>query len=194
MNPDQNINTPKPMSKSGQLLFGLILIAGYTAAFYFLIWPNFSKSLQTFNWSPTQAEVTELRRVTYWDDVKQPSNEWEIRGNSEGWEFELILTYSYTIDGTRYEGQNVRWSQALDEKEDFSIYRGSSLADALRLEKKYKNNSELTVYYNPDNTSEALLKKGPSLKQWLVQIALLIIPLLGLLMVFMAFKKPVHAI
>lgn len=189
METTQNPDAPKTMSRGGRLLFGLILLLGYAAAFYFLIWPDFNKSLSTYQWKPVAGKVIDLNTITHWGSSVLANDDWSVRTEGEDWEFELRMTYQYIIDDETYNGSRVRWKLNLDEYKDLSLYKGAALHRALNLADRYKLQSDVQVFYNPDNPQEAVLFRGPGIKQILIQLALLVIPILGILLIAGSFKR-----
>jgi hypothetical protein len=189
MESTQNPNAPKTMSRGGQLLFGLILLIGYSVAFYFLIWPGFNKSLTTYQWKPITGKVVDYNTITHWGSSVMYNDDWSVRTEADDWEFELRMTYQYIVDGLEFEGSQVRWKLVMDDYKDLALYKGPALHRALKLVNKYKVQSDVQVYYNPDNPEEAVLFRGPGIKQVLIQLALLVIPFLGILLIAGSFKR-----
>lgn len=87
-------------------------------------------------WPTTTGELTQV--------------ETKISHNSESSSREIVVNYSYTVNGQRYEGKVIHPS-----------YTNSSVEQANHLlEAKLAPGKAVTVYYHPSNPSRAMLSTG----------------------------------
>ena len=89
----------------------------------------------------------------------------------------LNVRYEYNVDGTTYQGDKVSFSS---EKNCNSWSKNA--------DQDYPKGEEITVYYNPDNPSEAVLNNGLSGVPFST-CCFFAFPMVGLIMLFVMTKE-----
>lgn len=184
----QELNKPnKPATEDeikGRLIFGPIMIAIGIALLLFWSYPKIKKSNEIKSWKQTQGTITEAIIVAHRDGTdcvlgrKSP----ERYANDEGVKFRVEIEYIYLVDSIEYSSRKRHILQQKDE--------GSSKYKRAVLERKnYLKNNKVTVFYNPADPEEALLKKGLGLMQWTIVIIPGFLPIIGILLLISALVQ-----
>lgn len=129
---------------NGLLILGLLLVA---FGIYFLILGN-----QTLRWTAVTGDLTNVMVVRLLDTNTGRTG----AANSLDTRYILRLDYRYKVDGSTYFSS--RYSIGKGDSASKSFYTREKAEEVAR--KKYKGIKELTVYYDPDDPAEAVLKTG----------------------------------
>lgn len=97
--------------------------------------------------------------------------------------YEPKITYSYSVNGAEYSSDKI----------SFSRTRFVIQSDAQEVIEKYSTGTNVTVYYNPDNPSEAVLEPGIQNSGGMIcgTIGAVVFIILGALIVLGVIKKQI---
>lgn len=125
--------------------------AGYTL-FVFLVWliirdrQRFLEAWRSRNWKPVKARVTDVKDQTYeLDGVCEYSGAYVTTNTAR------FYTFSYSIAGTKYESRH--YSFEGDDKSSMPCFHAGD---------------EVTIYHDPRQPSESVVKRGLSLQMLFV--------------------------
>ena len=122
-----------------------------------------NKGMQSENWDKGTATITSSeikkteRRSKDPQGFTQTSTSYSVR-----------VKYSYTVEGSNYEGNTI----------GFGTMSHNEKSDAQEELKSYPNGKKIDVYYDPENPSDSVLKKGVFWPMYIV-IAVSVIMLIG---------------
>lgn len=117
-------------------------------------------------WPSTEGEIVDTR-IRIWSPVRATFEEQRLKGDIT--EYYPQVEYRWTVDGTAYEGKRYKLGTTHDK------YRDRDQAQAAA--RRFVAGEPITVYYDPDAPSQAVI--DPS-KDW---FALFVPSVLGLLFV-----------
>lgn len=137
----------------------LCIIAG-GACFWFGL-QRYRKGSATYKWPQAPGEIlsSEVER--------QVSEDMDFRGIPS---FHPKISYTYTVNGRNYTSDQV---SILDHG------TGDPKGHARKLVQKYRVNKKVKVYYNPQDSSDAILEPGISPGCYLMMISGLFFILVG---------------
>jgi hypothetical protein len=124
------MDTASSVSPITQLFMGVLILALGFALVKMVLKTRTSK-----DWANTVGTIIESRI--------------EVQKDSEGQTDHPIVAYEYTVNGQLFRSQQI----------DFGG-EGSGGTGAKSLVKKYPSGKSVTVYYNPNNPSEAVLERS----------------------------------
>jgi hypothetical protein len=136
-----SISRPARRSSPGRLL--LLALAMFAVGIILAVWGGRQvfEAYNSKNWPTTEGTITSSyvhkREGSPSDKNKQPT-------------YHVKINYEYTVDGTRYTGERIRFTDNADRGRD----KAKGLAD------EYFADQTVTVYYNPEDPGIAILKPG----------------------------------
>ncbi|BDX38198.1 hypothetical protein CYCD_15530 [Tenuifilaceae bacterium CYCD] len=144
----------KPLTKSGMLIIILASLAGLFLTYFAT--NNAIDAHSTKSWPTTEGTiiVSEVTRSS---------------------RYVPHIVYTYTIDTLDYTSEKIGLT-------NYAQYKRES--DAKVESDKYPVNSKVTVYYNPNNAEEAILKpgiKGEHILMFSIGLIIFLAPLIGLI-------------
>ena len=92
--------------------------------------------------------------------------------------YSVRVTYAYTVEGNNYEGNTV----------GFGTVSHNERSDAQEELKSYPKGKSIDVYYDPENPSDSVLKKGVFWPMYIV-IAIMLVILIGSIWASFALTK-----
>lgn len=123
----------------GTFIIGIVfIVTGYFVAFYFGK-PELEEAKASQNWPATKGMI-ERSEV-----VRQYSNRKTM--------YSADVVYSYTVEGQKYESNQVRFGGDV---------RSSSSSSAYKTSRGYPKGKTVDVYYNPKEPAVAVLEAGPN--------------------------------
>lgn len=157
----------------GRLIFAPIMLIGGIVIFMFASYPKLQKARATKSWEQVEGKVTDVWIIAHkkGHSMVNQNNPERYRGK-EGVKFRLGLTYTYTVD----QIYTSRSQYLLQSKTDG--YKKYSIVEFKR--NHYLSNPDVTVYYNPDNPGESLLRTGVKAVDWLMLVSPLLAVFIGL--------------
>lgn len=154
-------------SKSG-LFFGFIIFLGLGILMLYF-WSNSMKSIkESKSWPSVKGKV-----VSSTIDVRQTESNGKMIDM-----FYPKVRYGYFVSGTQF----------YNDKISFGDYGTNKRRDARKVCNKYPENSEVTVYYNPMNPKNSVLKRSGGLGNF-ISLAVGILFTLGGILLFVTFIK-----
>lgn len=147
------------------LLIGLGLFIGGCIATWFLSIKPIAKTLDARDWPAVPCKII--------------SAELEAHTDSDGTSYTFEIDYEYTYDGKTYKS----------DKYAFIVRPKSGRKLALKIVNEYKQNQNPVCYVNPENPSEAVLKRGVH-RGLLFAIFPLVLVSLGLLVIVSQLAPP----
>lgn len=183
--PLQRIKNNKPPTKDeikGRLIFGPLMIIGGILLILFASYPKLQKAKETKSWEQTPGKIVETRIVAHKDGhERMHSTDLHRYSSEEGNKFRVDIKYTYMVDTTWYTNNRKDLMQSKNEGTP-KLRRAKSKA------KNYEKYNEVTVFYNPKNPQEALLRPGLGIGQWLLVVSPLIMLIVGLPLFFSGLK------
>ena len=132
-----------------------------------------NKGMQSENWDKGTATITSSRIE------KKESRSKDAQGFTKtSTSYSVRVEYTYTVKGSNYEGNTV----------GFGIISHNERSDAQEELKSYPKGKTIDVYYDPENPSDSVLKKGVFWPMYIV-IAVMVIILLGSIWASFALTK-----
>lgn len=174
----------KELGAKGRIIFGLIMIALGTAIFIFASLPKLQKAKETRTWSKTEGEIIEVQMVAHHnghDEVLGRKNP-ERYMNDENVKFRIETRYTYQVNDAAYSSKKRHLMQQKSDGD--SKYRRAELR-----KNYYMNHRDVTVYYNPEDPNEALLRVGLRPGSWLLVVSPLFMALIGVLLLLSVFRS-----
>jgi len=146
--------------------FGSIIFLGFG------LWA-INKGMQSEDWDKGTATVLKS------NIEKSESKSKDARGFTRtSTSYSVRVTYSYTVEGNNYEGNTV----------GFGTMSHNERSDAQEELKSYPQGKTIDVYYNPENPSDSVLKKGVFWPMYIV-IAIMLVILIGSIWASFALTK-----
>lgn len=132
-----------------------------------------NKGMQSENWDKETATIisSEIER-------KQSSSKGPQGVTKTSTSYSVRVKYSYTVEGSNYEGNTV----------GFGTMSHNEKSDAQEELKSYPKGKTIDVYYDPENPSDSVLKKGVFWPMYIV-IAVSVITLIGSIWASFALPK-----
>jgi hypothetical protein len=122
-----------------------------------------NKGMQSENWDKGTATITSS------EIEKTESRSKDVQGFTRtSTSFSVRVTYAYTVEGSNYEGNTV----------GFGTMSHNERSDAQEELKFYPKGKTIEVYYDPENPSDSVLKKGVFWPMY-IMISIMIIILIG---------------
>jgi hypothetical protein len=129
--------------------------------------------MQSENWDKGTATVTSS------EIEKKESRSKDAQGFTRtSKSYSVRVQYAYTVEGSNYEGNTV----------GFGTMSHNERSDAQEELKSYPKGKTIDVYYDPENPSDSVLKKGVFWPMYIV-IAVMVIILLGSIWASFALTK-----
>ena len=136
--------------------FGSIIFLGFG------LWA-INKGMQSENWDKGTATITSS------EIEKKESRSKDAQGFTRtSTSYSVRVQYAYTVEGSSYEGNTI----------GFGIMSHNEKSDAQEELKSYPNGKTIDVYYDPENPSDSVLKKGVFWPMYIV-IVIMVIILIG---------------
>jgi hypothetical protein len=122
-----------------------------------------NKGIQSENWDKGTATITSS------EIEKTESRSKDAQGFTQtSTSYSVRVTYAYTVEGNNYEGNTV----------GFGTMSHNERSDAQEELKSYPQGKSIDVYYDPENPSDSVLKKGVFWPMYIV-IVVMVIMLIG---------------
>ena len=132
-----------------------------------------NKGMQSENWDKGTATVTSS------EIEKKESRSKDAQGFTRtSTSFSVRVQYTYTVEGSSYEGNTI----------GFGTMSHNEKSDAQEELKSYPKGKTIVVYYDPENPSDSVLKKGVFWPMYIV-IAVMVIVLIGSIWASFALTK-----
>jgi hypothetical protein len=132
-----------------------------------------NKGMQSENWDKGTAAITSS------EIEKTESRSKDAQGFTRtSTSFSVRVTYAYTVEGSNYEGNTV----------GFGTISHNERSDAQEELKSYPKGKTIEVYYDPENPSDSVLKKGVFWPMY-IMISIMIIILIGSIWASFALPK-----
>ena len=132
-----------------------------------------NKGMQSENWDKGTATITSS------EIEKTESRSKDAQGFTRtSTSFSVRVTYAYTVEGSNYEGNTV----------GFGTMSHNERSDAQEELKSYPKGKTIEVYYDPENPSDSVLKKGVFWPMY-IMISIMIIILIGSIWASFALPK-----
>ena len=132
-----------------------------------------NKGMQSENWDKGTATITSS------EIEKTESRSKDAQGFTRtSTSFSVRVTYAYTVEGSNYEGNTV----------GFGTMSHNERSDAQEELKSYPKGKTIDVYYDPENPSDSVLKKGVFWPMY-IMISIMIIILIGSIWASFALPK-----
>lgn len=128
----------------------LILLASY----------GLMRGIPTTKWPSTKGEV-----------LYASVQEKYVR-HDDSYDYSASIAYSYTVNGIQYKGSVIQ--RGLGEQ-----LKNTKFLNAFYTARKFSKGTLITVFYEPENPTEAVIKRGPDLATYIVLIVGLIFIVLG---------------
>ena len=119
--------------------------------------------MQSENWDKGTATITSSEIEKTERRSKDPQG-----FNQTSTSYSVRVKYSYTVEGSNYEGNTI----------GFGTMSHNEKSDAQEELKSYPKGKKIDVYYDPENPSDSVLKKGVFWPMYIV-IAVSVIMLIG---------------
>ena len=146
--------------------FGSIIFLGFG------LWA-INKGMQSENWDKGTATITSS------GIEKKESRSKDAQGFTRtSTSFSVRVTYAYTVEGSNFEGNTV----------GFGTMSHNERSDAQEELKSYPKGKTIEVYYDPENPSDSVLKKGVFWPMY-IMISIMIIILIGSIWASFALPK-----
>jgi hypothetical protein len=125
-------------------LFSLVfLVLGAAVTWYG--WGELRKARESVNWPTAPGKVLSSEVVDAGEDNMQ---------------FDAAITYAYRVEGETRRNDQVALGQ----------WATSDVKPVRRLVREFPEGASITVYYNPDDPAEAVLKTGPTFQSWMIPV------------------------
>ena len=132
-----------------------------------------NKGMQSENWDKGTATITSS------EIEKTESRSKDAQGFTRtSTSFSVRVTYAFTVEGSNYEGNTV----------GFGTMSHNERSDAQEELKSYPKGKTIEVYYDPENPSDSVLKKGVFWPMY-IMISIMIIILIGSIWASFALPK-----
>jgi hypothetical protein len=132
-----------------------------------------NKGIQSENWDKGTATITSS------EIEKTESRSKDAQGFTQtSTSYSVRVTYAYTVEGNNYEGNTV----------GFGTMSHNERSDAQEELKSYPQGKSIDVYYDPENPSDSVLKKGVFWPMYIV-IVVMVIMLIGSIWASFALTK-----
>jgi hypothetical protein len=132
-----------------------------------------NKGIQSENWDKGTATITSS------EIEKTESRSKDAQGFTQtSTSYSVRVTYAYTVEGNNYEGNTV----------GFGTMSHNERTDAQEELKSYPQGKSIDVYYDPENPSDSVLKKGVFWPMYIV-IVVMVIMLIGSIWASFALTK-----
>jgi hypothetical protein len=132
-----------------------------------------NKGIQSENWDKGTATITSS------EIEKTESRSKDAQGLTQtSTSYSVRVTYAYTVEGNNYEGNTV----------GFGTMSHNERTDAQEELKSYPQGKSIDVYYDPENPSDSVLKKGVFWPMYIV-IVVMVIMLIGSIWASFALTK-----
>ena len=132
-----------------------------------------NKGMQSENWDKGTATITSS------EIEKTESRSKDAQGFTRtSTSFSVRVTYAYTVEGSNYEGNTV----------GFGTMSHNERSDAQEELKSYPKGKTIEVYYDPENPSDSVIKKGVFWPMY-IMISINIIILIGSIWASFALPK-----
>ena len=132
-----------------------------------------NKGMQSENWDKGTATITSS------EIEKTESRSKDAQGFTRtSTSFSVRVTYAYIVEGSNYEGNTV----------GFGTMSHNERSDAQEELKSYPKGKTIEVYYDPENPSDSVLKKGVFWPMY-IMISIMIIILIGSIWASFALPK-----
>ena len=132
-----------------------------------------NKGMQSENWDKGTATITSSEIEKTERRSKDPQG-----FNQTSTSYSVRVKYSYTVEGSNYEGNTI----------GFGTMSHNEKSDAQEELKSYPKGKKIDVYYDPENPSDSVLKKGVFWPMYIV-IAVSVIMLIGSIWASFALTK-----
>ena len=132
-----------------------------------------NKGMQSENWDKGTATITSSEIEKTERRSKDPQG-----FNQTSTSYSVRVKYSYTVEGSNYEGNTI----------GFGTMSHNEKSDAQEELKSYLKGKKIDVYYDPENPSDSVLKKGVFWPMYIV-IAVSVIMLIGSIWASFALTK-----
>ena len=132
-----------------------------------------NKGMQSENWDKGTATITSSEIEKTERRSKDPQG-----FNQTSTSYSVRVKYSYTVEGSNYEGNTI----------GFGTMSHNEKSDAQEELKSYPKGKKIDVYYDPENPSDSVLKKGVFWPMYIV-IAVSVITLIGSIWASFALTK-----
>ncbi|OUT62386.1 MAG: hypothetical protein CBB71_02230 [Rhodopirellula sp. TMED11] len=132
------------IAKAVMLMFGRLMPLIFFVVGVVVLWSgvnNYQRGNASESWPTVQGTVLDATIR----DVRSSNSNGPSRTS-----YAVHLDYEYEVDGTVYEGDQVRFGAMMHNE------RSGALAE----QKKYATDSPVSVHYNPEDASEAVLVAG----------------------------------
>jgi len=178
----KNSKPPTKEEIKGRLIFGPIMILLGLAIIIFASYPKLQKARDTKKWAQTQGQITDAWIVAHKDGFAKPNQRnHESNAREEGNKFRIAIEYTYTVNDVSYSCKKRDLMQS--DKEGVA-----KLRKARKIKENYLTNPNVTVFYNPENPKQALLKTGLNPTQWLLVVSPLILLIVGFPITYSGIK------
>ena len=132
-----------------------------------------NKGIESENWDKGTATITSS------EIEKTESRSKDAQGFTQtSTSYSVRVTYAYTVEGNNYEGNTV----------GFGTMSHNERTDAQEELKSYPQGKSIDVYYDPENPSDSVLKKGVFWPMYIV-IVVMVIMLIGSIWASFALTK-----
>ena len=132
-----------------------------------------NKGIQSENWDKGTATITSS------EIEKTESRSKDAQGFTQtSTSYSVRVTYAYTVEGNNYEGNTV----------GFGTMSHNERTDAQEELKSYPQGKSIDVYYDPENPSDSVLKKGVFWPMYIL-IAIMLVILVGSIWASFALTK-----
>lgn len=181
----KNKKVPSKSEIKGRLIFGPIMIVGGIILILFATMPKLEKAKETKSWPTTQGKVTSTWITAHKDGHdKRNRAHMEHYSSDEGNKFRVDFIYEYTVNNENYSCSKRDLMQS--KKEGYGKYRRATR------KMNQLQNSDVLVFYNPNDPNEALLKPGLSALNWLLVVSPIMLILIGLPIAFNGIKHTIN--
>lgn len=132
-----------------------------------------NKGMQSENWDKGTATITSS------EIEKTESKSKDAQGFTQtSTSYSVRVTYAYTVEGSGYEGNTI----------GFGTMSHNEKSDAQEELKSYPKGKTIDVYYDPENPSDSVLKKGVFWPMY-IMITIMVIMLIGSIWASFALTK-----
>ena len=160
--------------KSLFIFFGVITL--FMGIVTFVPWTlNLSKSMETKNWSTTGGVILTSEISSHQESERDSNGHYRMVTY-----YSVNIVYQYIVNGFNYSCSRVSYS-TFDSTSDHN--------EAQQLANKYSVGKNVTVYYNPNNPSEAVLETGSTNITYVFLILGVILTIAGIVFLYLAFRR-----